>query len=71
MTTTGKIATGFITGTLIGATIGLLFAPKAGAKTRALIADQAKYLKEKASKTFEKAKKPLAATNEKSEVLGV
>jgi gas vesicle protein len=41
MTNTGKIATGVLVGTVLGAALGLLLAPKKGSKTRALIADKA------------------------------
>jgi gas vesicle protein len=40
MTNTGKIATGVLVGTVLGAALGLLLAPKKGSKTRALIADK-------------------------------
>jgi gas vesicle protein len=35
MNNTGKIALGILVGTVVGGTLGILFAPKKGAKTRA------------------------------------
>jgi len=56
MTNTGKIATGFILGTVLGTTLGLLFAPKKGSKTRALIAEKANDVKATVSDKYIKAK---------------
>lgn len=56
MTNTGKIATGFILGTVLGTTLGLLFAPNKGSKTRAMIADKAKDMKTTVSDKYLKAK---------------
>lgn len=73
MTTTGKIATGFILGTVVGATFGLLFAPKKGSQTRAMIADKAKDVRAAVSDTYVKAKELLGADrtpHEKESVLG-
>jgi gas vesicle protein len=38
MNNTGKIALGILVGTVLGGTLGILFAPKKGAKTRAALA---------------------------------
>jgi gas vesicle protein len=61
MKTTTKIITGFAVGTLLGATLGLLFAPMKGAKTRSLIADKSKDVSDSVGKTYEKAKDMLAS----------
>jgi gas vesicle protein len=60
MKTTTKIITGIAVGTLLGATLGLLFAPMNGAKTRSLIADKSKDVSDSVGKTYEKAKDMLA-----------
>jgi gas vesicle protein len=69
MTNTTKIVTGFAVGTLLGATLGLLFAPMKGSKTRSLIADKTKDVSDSVGKTYEKAKDMLvAAKNGKTSV---
>ena len=74
MTNTGKIATGFILGTILGTTMGLLFAPKKGSKTRAMIAEKAKDVKASVSDKYIKAKDLLGLernmAKEKESVLG-
>lgn len=64
MTTTKKIATGFAAGVLIGTTLGILFAPKKGAKTRTLIAEKAKEMAKAASDTYSNAKSKLGLSEE-------
>lgn len=56
MTNTTKVVAGFAIGTLLGATLGLLFAPMKGSKTRSLIADKTKDVSDSVAKTYEKAK---------------
>jgi gas vesicle protein len=46
-----KFTIGLAVGTVIGAIVGLLFAPKSGKETRQLLAAKAKKIKEKISKT--------------------
>jgi gas vesicle protein len=60
MTNTSKIVTGFAVGTLLGATLGLLFAPMKGSKTRTLIVDKTKDVTDSVGKSYEKAKDMLA-----------
>ncbi len=60
MTNTGKIATGILVGTVLGATLGLLFAPKKGSKTRALIAAKAGKVRSAIGDGYNKAKRLLS-----------
>lgn len=71
MTTTKKIAVGFVTGTVLGATLGILFAPKEGEKTRALLADKAKQLADAAGRTYEQAKEKLGLAQEVRDQIAV
>jgi gas vesicle protein len=54
---TGKVFLGLLTGVAIGATLGILFAPDKGTKTRSLIAkksdDYAEELEQQLSKILE------------------
>jgi gas vesicle protein len=59
MKNTSKIATGFITGTLVGAAIALLYAPKKGTKTRKIIGAQTKALSDAMDKTYHHARQRL------------
>lgn len=61
-----KIATGFVAGTLLGASMALLFAPKKGTKTRKLIGDQAKNIAETAGKTYEETIRRMGLIQDKN-----
>lgn len=65
MKTTGKVATGFLIGTAVGAALGLLFAPKKGKKTRAMLADQARNAKKKAGNIYDEAREFVDSAREK------
>lgn len=71
MTNTTKIVTGFAVGTLLGATVALLFAPMKGSKTRALIADKTKDVSDSVSNTYAKAKDMLASAKNSKTPAGV
>lgn len=68
MTNTRKVTTGILVGAVVGATLGLLFAPKKGTKTRALIAEKVKEVGSSASSGYNKAKDMLGMTRKKEEV---
>jgi len=53
--TGGSFVMGFLTGTLIGAGLGMLFAPKTGADLRRQLGEQADNLANNASDTYRKA----------------
>ena len=69
MTNTGKIATGVLVGAIVGTVLGILFAPKEGSKTRAIISDKAKELGTTAEQNYYKAKDLLGLHNEKEKEL--
>jgi gas vesicle protein len=50
----------FLLGVALGATIGLLFAPKSGTETRAMLAEKALEAKEKAKEAAEKVREKAA-----------
>ena len=56
MTNSGKVITGVLVGTVIGATLGVLFAPKKGSKTRAIIANKSKDLGDASAQVYSKTK---------------
>ncbi len=71
MTNTTKIVTGFAVGTLLGATLGLLFAPMKGSKTRAMIADKTKDVSDSVGNTYAKAKDMIASVKNGKNPIGV
>ena len=51
-----SFAIGFLVGAIAGMAIGILYAPKPGKETRAMLKEKADELKEKASEVSEKAR---------------
>lgn len=67
MTTTGKIATGFVVGSMLGVVLGILFAPAKGSKTRAFIGDQANQFGESVNENYQKVKSLMSKGKKESE----
>ena len=54
-----KIAAGFITGSILGASLMLLFAPKKGSSTRIMIGNQAREVADTVGKTYKETRRRL------------
>lgn len=67
MNTTSKVVTGFVTGTIVGAALGILLAPEKGTKTRAAITGKIKDMSETLDKNYIQAKKMLGLEKTKKE----
>ena len=63
MTNTLKIAAGFATGTLLGAGLAILFAPKKGSETREIINNGARDLADSVTSTVQKTGQQLGLTH--------
>jgi len=68
MTNSKKIVAGVLIGAAVGTVLGILFAPKKGVKTRALIADKARNVGSTVNSSYNKAKDMLGVTHAKEEV---
>lgn len=58
---------GMLIGLTVGAGVAMLYAPKSGAETRAMIRERAKQVGESASNTFNKAKAKIAEMRGKAQ----
>lgn len=59
--TSSGFFTGLIMGTLVGATVALLYAPQPGAETRRIVKEKALEVKEKAAKAASKIKESVSS----------
>ena len=66
MTNTLKIVAGFATGTLLGAGLAILFAPKKGSETREIINNGAKDLADSVTTTVQKTSQQLGLTRKEA-----
>ena len=62
----GEITVAFVVGAAVGATLGILFAPKSGKETRAIIKEKAQEVGEKAGEIFESAKEKVVEVGSKA-----
>ena len=58
---------GMLVGLAIGASVSMLYAPKSGAETRAMIKERARMVGENATNTFNRAKSKIAEWRGKAE----
>jgi gas vesicle protein len=66
----GSFLMGLLAGTVLGAGLGMLFAPKAGAETRKQLSEQASRLRSTATDTYNQASEKIGQTyNQASEKL--
>jgi gas vesicle protein len=66
----GSFLMGLLAGTVLGAGLGMLFAPKAGSETRRQLSEQANRLRSTASDTYNQASEKIGQTyNQASEKL--
>lgn len=61
----GSFLMGLLAGTVLGAGLGMLFAPKAGADVRKQLSDQATRLRSTATDTIQQASEKLSQASEK------
>jgi hypothetical protein len=61
----GSFLMGLLAGTVLGAGLGMLFAPKAGADTRKQLSEQANRLRSTAGDTYQQATEKISQASEK------
>src|SRR4029453_10648612 len=67
----GSFLMGLLAGTVLGAGLGMLFAPKAGSEVRKQLSEQASRLRSSATETYNQASEKLNQTyNQASEKVG-
>jgi len=64
---TGNFWVGMLVGLAVGAGVSMLYAPKSGAETRAMIKERAKKIGDSATNTFNRAKSRIAEMRGKAE----
>jgi len=69
MTNAGKVVAGVLVGAVVGVTLGILFAPKEGVKTRARLAGKAEELGDAIAENYSKAKDLLGIKKDKQKEL--
>jgi YtxH-like protein len=61
----GSFLMGLLAGTVLGAGLGMLFAPKAGSETRRQLSEQANRLRSTADQTYHQATEKISQASEK------
>jgi hypothetical protein len=61
----GSFLMGLLAGTVLGAGLGMLFAPKAGSETRKQLSEQASRLRSTANDTYNQASEKISQASEK------
>jgi gas vesicle protein len=61
----GSFLMGLLAGTVLGAGLGMLFAPKAGADVRKQLSEQANRLRSTANETYQQASEKIGQASEK------
>ena len=62
----GSFLMGLLAGTVLGAGLGMLFAPKAGAEVRRQLSEQATRLRSTANETYNQASERISQASEKA-----
>ena len=63
----GSLGMGFVLGAVVGVAIGMLYAPRAGMETRAMISDKADEVKEKVNEAVDMVKTKASAMRGRAE----
>jgi len=63
----GGLGIGFILGTVVGVAVGMLYAPRPGAETRAMLYDKADEVKEKVGEAVDVVKHKIEALHHPAE----
>jgi gas vesicle protein len=63
----GSLGMGFILGTVIGVAVGMLYAPRAGIETRAMVSDKADEVKEKVNEAVDMVKQKASTLRGRAE----
>jgi len=63
----GNLGVGFLLGAVVGVAIGMLYAPRAGMETRAMISEKADEVKEKVNEAVDMVKEKASTLRGRSE----